>query len=140
MLPAQSPSPLLPRLALECTFSRNGMFDGAWWPRTRYLEAELPDLITALSAHCGRILRVGLDTSTWDTVPRSVQVDGLLVRIGRFSASGNTMSLSRGLQDQFVLLVIPPDTPAHTAAAAMAHAATPGNSSTATDLLHTRPA
>lgn len=108
-MPTQSPSPspLLPRLALETSLARNGMFDGAWWPRTRDLEAELPDLITALSAHYGPIVRVGLDTSTWDTVPRSVQVAGLLVRIGRFSASGDTMSLTRGLQDQFVLLVIP---------------------------------
>ncbi|MEV4613798.1 DUF5994 family protein [Kitasatospora sp. NPDC049258] len=126
---------LLPRLALETTLSRDGMFDGAWWPRTHRIEDELPDLITALSAHFGPILRVGLDTSTWDTVPRSIQVHGLEVRIAPFSASGDTMTLTRGLQDQFVLLVIPPDTAPHLAAAAMTHAAGTGNHATAADLL-----
>ncbi|GAA1270045.1 hypothetical protein GCM10009665_68030 [Kitasatospora nipponensis] len=113
------------------------MFDGAWWPRTRDLESELPDLVTALEAHVGPIVRVGLDTSTWDLVPRSVQVGGLEVRIARFSASDNTMSLSRGMQDQFVLLVIPPNTPATLAATAMARAATSGNRGSAADLLTT---
>ncbi|MEU9128291.1 DUF5994 family protein [Kitasatospora sp. NPDC048540] len=126
---------LLPRLALETTLSRDGMFDGAWWPRTLHIEDELPDLITALSAHYGHILRVGLDTSAWDTVPRSVQVHGLEVRIARFSASGDTMSLTRGLQDQFVLLVVPPDTDPLLAATAMSRAAGSGNRATAAELL-----
>ncbi|MFI9247990.1 DUF5994 family protein, partial [Streptomyces sp. NPDC053086] len=64
--------PQLQRLVLAPTMSRDGMFDGAWWPRSKHVLAELPDLITALSAHLGRIVRVGLDTSAWYEVPRSV--------------------------------------------------------------------
>ncbi|WP_221521562.1 DUF5994 family protein [Kitasatospora kifunensis] len=127
--------PLLPRLVLEPTMSRGGMFDGAWWPRTRNVQAELPDLITALSAHLGRILRVGLDTMAWNAVPDSVVADGLVVRIGWFAASDQTISLTRGLQDHFLLLVVPPGTDPRTAAAAMAGAAATGNHRSAAELL-----
>ncbi|MFJ2779387.1 DUF5994 family protein [Kitasatospora sp. NPDC087315] len=127
--------PLLPRLVLEPTMSRSGMFDGAWWPRTKDARAELPDLITALSVHLGPILRVGLSTSAWYHIPRSVTVDGQSVRIGWFPASAETISLTRGFEDHFLLLVVPPGTEPGTAAAAMAGASAPGNHSPAAELL-----
>lgn len=128
-------APLLPRLALETTLSRDGMFDGAWWPRSRNIGAELPDLITALSVHLGRILRVGLDTGAWNDIPRSVTSDGLLVKVSWFTSSDDTISLTRGMQDHFLLLVVPPGTDPRTAAAAMAGAACTGNHTTAAELL-----
>jgi hypothetical protein len=115
--------------------SRSGMFDGAWWPRTTDLRAELPDLVTALGAHVGPILRVGLDTVAWRHVPRSVAADGRDVRIGRCASSGGTISLTRGFQDHFLLLVVPPGTDVRTAAAAMAGAAVTGNHTPAVELL-----
>ncbi|MFE1553753.1 DUF5994 family protein, partial [Streptomyces sp. NPDC058734] len=48
-------------LRLETTQSRQGLLDGAWWPRSRDVTIELPALITALTAHLGPITRVGLD-------------------------------------------------------------------------------
>ncbi|MFD0408928.1 DUF5994 family protein [Kitasatospora sp. NPDC127116] len=54
--------PLLPRLELEPTMARAGVLDGARWPCSNHVLAELPDLVTALGAHLGRIARVGLDT------------------------------------------------------------------------------
>ncbi|GAA2090039.1 hypothetical protein GCM10009759_13290 [Kitasatospora saccharophila] len=128
-------SPLLPRLTLEPTLSREGVFDGAWWPRSTHLLAELPDLVTALGAHLGRIVRVGLDTPAWDGVPRSVVVDGVMVRINRFDGSDATISVTRGFQDHFLLLVVPPDTPPATAAAAMTGASATGNHTPAAELL-----
>lgn len=115
--------------------ARTGMFDGAWWPRTADVRAELPDLITALGAHLGPILRVGLDTVAWRHVPRSVAVNGLAVKIGLFTADGGTISLTRGFQDHFLLLVVPPGTDPRTAAAAMAGAAETGNRTPAVELL-----
>lgn len=128
-------SPLLPRLELEPTMSREGVFDGAWWPRSNHVLAELPDLITALGAHFGRIVRVGLDTSAWDGVPRSVPANGLTIRINWFTGSDATISVTRGFQDHFLLLVVPPGTASATAASAMAGASATGNHTPAAELL-----
>ncbi|MFB7615646.1 DUF5994 family protein [Kitasatospora sp. NPDC056181] len=128
-------SPLLPRLELEPTMSREGVFDGAWWPRSNHVATELPDLITALGAHFGRIVRVGLDTSAWDVVPRSVAANGLVIRINWFAGSDATISVTRGFQDHFLLLVVPPGTAPATAASAMAGASATGNHTPAVELL-----
>ncbi|MGV9265749.1 DUF5994 family protein [Kitasatospora sp. NPDC003701] len=127
--------PLLPRLVLEPTLARDGVFDGAWWPRSNDVRAELPDLLTALGVHLGRIVRVGLDSGGWGDIPDSVTVDGLVVRIGWFAADGGTISLTRGFQDHFLLLVVPPGTDPRTAAAAMRGAAAAGNHTPAGELL-----
>ncbi|GAA2838606.1 hypothetical protein GCM10010505_72160 [Kitasatospora aburaviensis] len=115
--------------------SREGVFDGAWWPRSNHVLAELPDLITALGAHFGRILRVGLDTTAWDGVPRSVAANGLTIRINWFTGSDATISVTRGFQDHFLLLVVPPGTDSVTAASAMAGASATGNHTPAAELL-----
>src|SRR4051812_35019694 len=41
------------RLELKPNFPRTGFVDGGWWPRSRDLRAELPDLIASLSAQLG---------------------------------------------------------------------------------------
>lgn len=133
--PRHFASDCLPRLALEPTMAGTGLFDGAWWPRSYDLPAELPDLITALSAHLGQIRRVALDTAPWEGVPRSITVNGETIRIGWLTASAETISLRLGILDQRLLLVIPPRTAGHTAAAAMACAATTGNHTPAGELL-----
>ncbi|MER5352042.1 DUF5994 family protein [Kitasatospora sp. NPDC002551] len=125
----------MPRLELEPTMAREGVFDGAWWPRSNHVLAELPDLVTALGAHLGRIVRVGLDTSAWDGVPGAVAANGLVIRINRFAGSGATISVTRGLQDHFLLLVVPPGTDPATAASAMAGASRTGNHTPAAELL-----
>lgn len=125
----------LPRLALEPTMSGDGLFDGAWWPRSHDIVLELPDLITALSLRLGRIRRVALDTAAWEEVPRSVTANGDTVRIGWLATSTGTITLSRGIHDHRILLVVPPRTAWRTAAAAMAVAATPGNHTPADELL-----
>ncbi|MEU3349585.1 DUF5994 family protein [Streptomyces sp. NPDC006700] len=132
-------APHLPRLALDPTLSHAGLFDGAWWPRSRDIRAELPDMLTAVSAHVGRILRVSLSSTAWDDVPRTVTADGLAVRIGWCATSKDTMSLSQSMQDHILVLVIPPDTEPGVAAAAMATASTPGNNTPAAELLGLRP-
>ncbi|RKT16961.1 hypothetical protein BX285_1321 [Streptomyces sp. 1114.5] len=128
-------APLLPRLVLEQTMAREGIFDGAWWPRSGHVLDELPDLITALGAHLGRIVRVGLDSAAWDEVPRSVVVNGCTVKINWFAASDATISITRGFQDHFLLLVVPPRTSRRTAASAMTAASATGNHTPAAELL-----
>ena len=125
----------LPRLVLEAPMSASGLFDGAWWPRSHDITAELPDLITALSAHLGRIRRVALDTAAWADVPRSLTVNGDMVKIACLPTSAGTISLSLGIQDHLLLLVVPPETAWRTAAAAMAGAAATGNHTPAGELV-----
>lgn len=125
----------LPRLALEPTMSGSGLFDGAWWPRSNDISLELPDLITALSLQLGRIRRVALDTAAWGEVPRSIAANGDTVRIGCLAASTGTITLSCGLHEHHILLVVPPTTAWHTAATAMAVAAMTGNRTPADVLL-----
>lgn len=128
----------MPRLLLEPTMSRSGLFDGAWWPHSHDIRAELPDLLTALSAHLGRVVRVALDTAAWDEVPRAVTVDGFEVRIGWLATAAGTICVSRGMQDHFLYLVIPPGLSESSAAIAMAGAAETGNHTPATELLGRR--
>ncbi|MCU7820985.1 DUF5994 family protein [Kitasatospora sp. DSM 101779] len=130
-----SAAPLLPRLALEPTLSRSGLFDGAWWPRSNNACVELPDLLTALAAHLGQVVRVSLDTSAWRAVPRYVDANGLTVPVSWPASSSHTLSIARGSQDEFLLLVIPSDTDPRTAAAVMARASSAGNRTPATELL-----
>jgi len=47
-----------PRLRLKPAAPAMGHVDGAWWPRTRDLTAELPALLAAVAARLGRIDRV----------------------------------------------------------------------------------
>lgn len=55
---------------LETTHDRKGALDGAWWPRSRDIAGELPDLVSALSEYLGPITRVGLDTDAWTNCRR----------------------------------------------------------------------
>ncbi|GAA1140738.1 hypothetical protein GCM10009664_06730 [Kitasatospora gansuensis] len=128
--------PPLPRLRLERTRGRDGLFDGAWWPRSSDLSAELPDLISALSAHPGgRIRRVGIDPAGWRRLPVAVAANGHPVRVSWCSSSVGTITLTRGDQDQLLLLVVPPGTGEAVATRAMAGAAATGNHTPAAELL-----
>lgn len=124
-----------PRLSLDPEFAHTGMFDGAWWPRSRRIERELPDLVKALRSKVGPVLHVAVERSAWDEIPSRITVDGRVIRINCFSSSDHTMSVGGGHQDHFLLLVVPPRTRRSVATSAMAIAATPGNSKSALSLL-----
>nr|WP_269770356.1 MULTISPECIES: DUF5994 family protein [Mycobacterium] len=47
-----------PRSRLKPKAHQSGYVDGAWWPRSDDLSAELPDLLAVLSVRLGRIDRV----------------------------------------------------------------------------------
>jgi len=124
-----------PRLSIEPSLSHTGMFDGAWWPRSRRLDRELPALVLALRDVVGPVLHVAVERSAWDDLPSRVTVDGRVVRVNCFSSSTHTMSVGGGHQDHFLLMVVPPRTRAAVAKAAMRAASRPGNSTSALRLL-----
>ncbi|MEU9400508.1 DUF5994 family protein [Streptomyces sp. SID4985] len=122
-------------LRLETTESREGVLDGAWWPRSRDIAAELPALLSALAGHLGPLTRVGLDTTAWEGLPTRIVVDGRVVRIDSFPLGDDTVLITRGDQDIFSLLVVPPDTAPEAARAAMAQAVRADNVTQARQIL-----
>ncbi|GGT38021.1 hypothetical protein GCM10010271_47430 [Streptomyces kurssanovii] len=124
-------------LRLETTHARQGVLDGAWWPRSREIGAELPSLITALTAHLGPVTRVGLDSSAWEDLPTRLIIDDRVVHIDSFPVGDDTVLITRGERDHFSLLVIPPDRTPDTARAAMARAVRAGNATAEQILIDT---
>ncbi|MCT9084035.1 DUF5994 family protein, partial [Streptomyces fulvoviolaceus] len=120
---------------LETTHDRRGVLDGAWWPRSRDISAELPALITALTEHLGPITRVGLDAEAWDALPTRLVVEDRVVRIDSFPVGDDTVLITRGDQDHFSLLVVPPQTAPDAARAAMAEAVRADNLTQAEQIL-----
>lgn len=120
---------------LETTHDRQGVLDGAWWPRSRDIAAELPALITALTEHLGPVTRVGLDVGAWDGLPTRMTIDGRIIRIDPSAVGDDTVLITRGERDLFSLLVVPPHATPDAARAAMAEAARAGGVTQAGQLL-----
>ncbi|MCX4977824.1 DUF5994 family protein [Streptomyces sp. NBC_00620] len=132
---APSSSPL--RLMLAPAGTTPALIDGAWWPRTRDLAAELPALTAVLDPLWGRITHVTVNPTFWPVVPRRVPVHGHVVRVGWFKAEQDPhklllLSYTAGRWD---LLVIPPETSPATAARLMTTATDPSRSLTASGLI-----
>ncbi|WP_329382866.1 DUF5994 family protein [Streptomyces sp. NBC_01351] len=122
-------------LRLETTRSRQGVLDGAWWPRSRDLTTELPALITALTGHLGPITRVGLDATAWQDIPTRLVIDDQVVHLDSDPVGDDTVLITRGHNDHFALLVVPPDTTADAAREAMARAVRADNTTQAAQIL-----
>ncbi|MEU5160595.1 DUF5994 family protein [Streptomyces sp. NPDC020875] len=122
-------------LRLETTRSREGRLDGAWWPRTRDIETELPTLISVLTRHLGPITRVGVDASAWNGLPTRLVVDGRVVHLDSDPVGDDTVLVTRGDNDHFALLVVPPDTTEDAARQAMARAVSADNITEAAQIL-----
>jgi Family of unknown function (DUF5994) len=134
--PTRQPTPQGPRLRLDPTLARKGSLDGGWWPRSPDPETELPDLIRGLESSLGVITRVALNPDAWDSAPRQVAIDGRRVHVGWFRAmNADTIGVTRGSRDRFVLLVVPPQATPPAAATAMAMAADATSSARPADLL-----
>ncbi|WP_043194584.1 DUF5994 family protein [Streptomyces sp. NRRL F-2664] len=122
-------SPFSVRLTLTPKTALAGLLDGAWWPRSRDLAAELPSLADALDARFGRITRLTASPTCWLEVPPRISVaDGRAVQLGWFTEQdSDTMILFSYAVGRCDLLVIPPETEAAAAQRLMAAAALPGN-------------
>ncbi|MFC8584483.1 DUF5994 family protein [Streptomyces sp. NPDC057217] len=120
--------PLAARLSLTPKTTLADQLNGAWWPRSRDLAAELPPLVDALADRCGRITRVTVNPTRWPVVPHKVPV-------GWFTEQDpDKMILLSYATGRCDLLVIPPETEPAAAARLMA-AAVPGSLLTAGGLM-----
>ncbi|MFF3929940.1 DUF5994 family protein [Streptomyces hirsutus] len=136
MFEDRSPSPY-PRLSLAPVGSAPALLDGAWWPRSRDLEAELPSLLAVLDPLWGRITRVAVNPVHWPTVPRKVSVAGHVVKVGWFltEQDPHEMLLLSYRVGRWNLLVVPPQTTPGSATWLMAAASDPLGMSTASRLM-----
>ncbi|MGW0821738.1 DUF5994 family protein [Streptomyces sp. NPDC002845] len=107
---------------LQTAHDRQGVLDGAWWPRSRDIAAELPALVTALTEYLGPVTRVGLDAGAWEELPTRLVIEDRVVHIDSFPVGDDTVLITRGDQDLFSLLVVPPHATPDAARAAMAEA------------------
>jgi uncharacterized protein DUF5994 len=144
-----SPTPTIPsaatsgflgglRLRLEPTRSRHTMLDGAWWPYSLDLLAELPALVRVLGAQGSPVTHLMLGATASATHPRQMMVDGRRVRLGWFSSQSPALLIAVCHDwERTDLLVVPPDTPPQPADRAMTAAAGASTGLRAADLLAT---
>ncbi len=87
-------------------------FDGAWFPRTRDLATELPELIAELERRGVRVERFTYPLDAWAPVPRKIVVSDRIVRTGGFrSMDPGVVCLTwAGGMRRADLLVVPPET------------------------------
>ncbi|WP_405705629.1 DUF5994 family protein [Streptomyces sp. NBC_00069] len=120
------------RLSLTPKTTLAGLLDGAWWPHSRDLEAELPPLAAALEEPWGRVTRVTVNPICWPVVPHTVPVGGRVLHVGWFTEQDpDKLILLSYTVGRWDLLVIPPETAPAAAARLMAAAAIPGSVLTA---------
>src|SRR3712207_2761342 len=87
-------------------------FDGAWFPRSRDLAVELPELIAELDRRGVRVERFTYALDAWQPAPRKVVVQGRVVRTGGFSSMDPQLVclVWDGGNRRADLLVVPPET------------------------------
>ncbi|MEU0511253.1 DUF5994 family protein [Amycolatopsis thermoflava] len=109
---AVEPSHHTPRLRLKPAGAVAGYVDGAWWPRSRDLAAELPGLLAVLARRPGSIERVTYNLATWTSVPRRLLIEGRTVRLEGFRSQPRcTVTVAGQGRQRLTLLTLPPDMP-----------------------------
>ncbi|MEV5886489.1 DUF5994 family protein [Streptomyces sp. NPDC052020] len=124
------------RLSLAPAGPAPALLDGAWWPRSRDLAAELPVPTAVLDPRWGRITRVTVNPTHWPVVPREVSVAGRVVKAGWFLSARDPheLLLLSYRTGRWNLLVVPPRTDPGAAARLTATASDPPGTSTASRL------
>ena len=125
-----------PRLRLKPKAPQSGYVDGAWWPHSDDLAAELPDLLAVLSVRLGRIDRVLYNLNEWAKPSAKLATGGRRVRLDGYRRQPiNTLEVLGLNRNKIALLVVPPNTDPNEAHATLMAAAAPSNDSTVDSLL-----
>ncbi|MBB3605374.1 hypothetical protein FHT40_005058 [Mycolicibacterium sp. BK556] len=125
-----------PRLRLKPKGPLTGRVDGAWWPHSDNLEAEVPDLLAVLSVRLGPISYVLYKMTEWVKAVGKMPIGGRFVRLGGYQRQpSNTVEIQGLGGRKVVLLVVPAATDPHRAHTIMMAASVPGNASTVDELL-----
>ena len=134
----QPPPQETPRLRLKPKDLPTGRVDGAWWPHSADLAAEIPDLVAVLSVRLGQISDVLYKMTEWVRPPVKMSIGGGKVRISGYHRQPDNTIEVIGLGGQrVVLLVVPADTEEHAAHDILMAAAVPDDAETVQALLAT---
>jgi hypothetical protein len=134
--PRHTPPGHTPRLRLKPKAPVSGYVDGAWWPHSDDLAAELPDLLAVLSVRLGPIGRVIYSLNEWAKAPKKLTTDGAAVRLDGYRLQPvNTVEVLGLNCKKIVLLVVSPQAGPDQAHAIMMTAAGPNNALTVDSLL-----
>ncbi|MEU7137989.1 DUF5994 family protein [Nocardia sp. NPDC046473] len=124
------------RLQLKPKAPKTGYVDGAWWPHSDELAAELPALLTAVAGRIGPIHHVAYPLGEWARTSGELVVGGQTVQVeGIRQGTVHTVELLGLKNRRVVLLVVPPDTVEGDAAATMTSASAADNESAVDELL-----
>ncbi|WP_410606446.1 DUF5994 family protein [Amycolatopsis sp. lyj-109] len=128
-----------PRLRLKPEAPTTGWVDGAWWPHSLDLSAELPSLLPALTARLGRIERVTYHLAGWPPIPRRLRSGDEHgdIRLEGFRSQHPATLTVIGAWHRLTLLVIPPAADPDLAHHALMTAARRGNDDSVDTLLTT---
>jgi hypothetical protein len=75
-----------PRLRVTPNRLPSEHIDGAWWPRSTQLPAELPALLSLLSDRLGQVVGVGYRRDGWMDTPPQVDIAGHAVQLLGFTS------------------------------------------------------
>jgi hypothetical protein len=124
-----------PRLRLKPAHQACGFVQGAWWPRSTLLTAELRPLLAAVSSRFGTIDRVQYHEGDWSPTPQLLTHHGTDVLLDSSQDSPNVIKVSGPQFGELTLLVVPPYTDATQAYDVVMTAASSLDSSTPEQLL-----
>ncbi len=125
-----------PRLRLKPKAPVSGYVDGAWWPHSDDLAAELPDLLAVLSVRLGPIARLIYSLNEWAKAPKKLSTDAGKVRLDGYRLQpANTVEVLGLNGKKLVLLVVSPRAGPEHAHTIMMTAAGPNNALTVDSLL-----
>ncbi len=99
------------RLQLKSYRAVSEHVDGAWWPRSMNLVAELPELVASLSDRLGQVVMVGYRRNGWHDTPRLTEIGGHTIELLGFTSDEPASVILMGQDGRHVTLhVIRPDT------------------------------
>jgi len=116
-VPPRRARPALPsrphlRVALRRPGGAGTFVDGAWWPHSLDLIAELPPLLAAIeAAGYGEIRRISYALTAWDgPAPRKAAMLNRIVKLGGFRSqdSAEISLIASGEWKRVILVVVPP--------------------------------
>jgi hypothetical protein len=97
------------RLRLKLRGAVTGYVDGAWWPRSRDLPAELPALVAVLAVRLGPVESVSYNLNAWGPTPRKIRIEGRFVRLAGYRSQNPATIDVISAGHRITLLVVPPD-------------------------------
>ncbi|TCO54253.1 DUF5994 family protein [Actinocrispum wychmicini] len=128
------------RLRLKPKAPATGHVDGAWWPRSRDLSVELPELLVVLAVRLGHVVRVTYNLDAWHPTARHLIAQGGVVRLEGFrSQPADIVTVIGTDRQRLTLLVVPPNTSPANAHHTMMTASSRGNRDSLEGLLAAAP-